>query len=153
LLKLLEEPPVSTQLFVHVDDPENVLPTILSRCRRLDVQSLPKDFQWETLTVNVSLEKTILTIPNILNPSAMSLQSIFAQAEKLGSADRTDLIQYIDELLSVLSRQPFTYKIHHGSQHMQSLMEAKKLLQKNVTVRLVIEDLLLSLFYRPFAET
>ena len=43
LLKMLEEPPANTLFFLISHAPGRLLPTIRSRCRRLDFQSLPDD--------------------------------------------------------------------------------------------------------------
>jgi DNA polymerase III subunit delta' len=43
LLKMLEEPPASTVFFLVSHAPGRLLPTIRSRCRRLDFQSLDND--------------------------------------------------------------------------------------------------------------
>src|SRR6185312_13026177 len=43
LLKMLEEPPANTLFFLVSHAPGRLLPTIRSRCRRLDFQSLDDD--------------------------------------------------------------------------------------------------------------
>jgi DNA polymerase-3 subunit delta' len=52
LLKMLEEPPANTLFFLISHAPGRLLPTIRSRCRRLDFQKLDDDAMTSILTVH-----------------------------------------------------------------------------------------------------
>jgi DNA polymerase-3 subunit delta' len=56
LLKILEEPPPNTLFFLVSHAPGRLLPTIRSRCRRLDFQSLDDDAMASILTDKVSVD-------------------------------------------------------------------------------------------------
>jgi DNA polymerase-3 subunit delta' len=55
LLKILEEPPANTLLFLVSHAPGRLLPTIRSRCRRLDFQMLDDDAMTSILTSKTDL--------------------------------------------------------------------------------------------------
>ena len=74
LLKMLEEPPANTLFFLVSHAPGRLLPTIRSRCRRLDFQSLDDD-----------------AMTSILNEHALTLSAAERQrivAMSFGSASR-----------------------------------------------------------------
>ena len=52
LLKVLEEPPPSTVFLLVADAPDRLLPTLLSRCRRLPLATPPKDIAHNWLLQN-----------------------------------------------------------------------------------------------------
>lgn len=56
LLKMLEEPPGNTIFFLISHTPGRLLPTIRSRCRRLDFQALDDDAMTSVLSQNVELK-------------------------------------------------------------------------------------------------
>ena len=55
LLKMLEEPPANTIFFLISHAPGRLLPTIRSRCRRLDFQALSDDAMTSVLSQHVDL--------------------------------------------------------------------------------------------------
>ena len=71
LLKILEEPPSNTLFFLISHAPGRLLPTIRSRCRRLDFQRLDDD----ALTSIIEREATDLSNAERQRISAMSLGS------------------------------------------------------------------------------
>jgi len=71
LLKILEEPPSNTLFFLISHAPGRLLPTIRSRCRRLDFQGLDDD----ALTSIIEREATDLSNAERQRISAMSLGS------------------------------------------------------------------------------
>jgi len=71
LLKILEEPPSNTLFFLISHAPGRLLPTIRSRCRRLDFQGLDDD----ALTSILEREATDLSNAERQRISAMSLGS------------------------------------------------------------------------------
>jgi DNA polymerase III subunit delta' len=56
LLKMLEEPPANTIFFLVSHAPGRLLPTIRSRCRRLDFQGLSDDAMTSILSQHVDLK-------------------------------------------------------------------------------------------------
>jgi DNA polymerase III subunit delta' len=50
LLKLIEEPPADTTILLTTETPDGLLPTILSRSRRLNLEPLPESFVIDYLT-------------------------------------------------------------------------------------------------------
>ena len=56
LLKMLEEPPANTIFFLISHAPGRLLPTIRSRCRRLDFQELSDDAMTSILSQHVELK-------------------------------------------------------------------------------------------------
>ncbi len=56
LLKMLEEPPANTVFFLVSHAPGKLLPTIRSRCRRLDFQGLSDDAMTSILSLHVELK-------------------------------------------------------------------------------------------------
>lgn len=56
LLKMLEEPPANTIFFLISHAPGRLLPTIRSRCRRLDFQTLDHDAMASVLSFHVELK-------------------------------------------------------------------------------------------------
>lgn len=56
LLKMLEEPPANTIFFLVSHAPGKLLPTIRSRCRRLDFQGLSDDAMTSILSLHVELK-------------------------------------------------------------------------------------------------
>lgn len=94
LLKMLEEPPANTLFFLVSHAPGRLLPTIRSRCRRLDFANLPDDAMTSILGANT---------PQL---SAAERQRIVAMAG--GSAGRAlafaelGLAKLEDEALAIL---------------------------------------------------
>src|SRR5262249_42117040 len=67
LLKTLEEPPLKVKFFFATTEPHKVLPTILSRCQRFNLKSIPTDKIVEKLAfiakeLNISIEKDALNV-------------------------------------------------------------------------------------------
>lgn len=74
LLKTLEEPPKKTLIILVTDEPQNLLPTILSRCQRLNLgePERPPDASWRA-----DLEKWLA------EPSARGPLTALARASRL----------------------------------------------------------------------
>ena len=96
LLKMLEEPPPNTLFFLVSHAPGRLLPTIRSRCRRLDFQSLADDAMASILETHAS------------GMSAAERQRIIAMS--FGSAGRAlafaelNLAKLEDAALAILRR-------------------------------------------------
>lgn len=57
LLKLIEEPPVQTVFILVSDEPERILPTILSRTQRIEVKGIDRNSLVEALSASCGREK------------------------------------------------------------------------------------------------
>ena len=68
LLKLLEEPPAQTLFLLISNNPEGLLPTILSRCQRFHIPRIENDYMIETLTGKYGLSnQDALSIAHLAN--------------------------------------------------------------------------------------
>lgn len=94
LLKILEEPPARTVFFLVAHAPGKLLPTIRSRCRRLDFQSLP--------------DEAMTSILNVQAPDIAAIQRSRIVASAGGSVGRAlalaalDLAKLEDAALAIL---------------------------------------------------
>ena len=66
LLKTLEEPPAHVKFMFATTDPEKVLPTILSRCKRFDLRRIPSALIVKHLAQIAKLEKIKINDPALL---------------------------------------------------------------------------------------
>ncbi len=62
LLKTLEEPPANVKFFFATTEPHKVLPTIVSRCQRFDLNRIPfealkKKLAWIAQDLNVAMRR------------------------------------------------------------------------------------------------
>lgn len=117
LLKSLEEPPNAAEIILETTDEDLLLPTIRSRCQIIYKPRIPH-------TPPIPLP-VFSTIPERLN---------FAKENAL---KRDVSLNFLDELL-VASHDTIDPKT------IRALFKAKKLLQANCNVRLVMENLFLN---------
>lgn len=85
LLKTLEEPPANVKFFFATTEPHKVLPTIVSRCQRFDLnripfESLKKKLAWIAEDLKVPCEDDVLSlIASIAEGSLRDAESLFDQ--------------------------------------------------------------------------
>lgn len=85
LLKTLEEPPANVKFFFATTEPHKVLPTIISRCQRFDLNRIPfealkKKLAWIADDLKVSCEEDVLSlIANLSEGSLRDAESLFDQ--------------------------------------------------------------------------
>ena len=85
LLKTLEEPPVNVKFFFATTEPHKVLPTIISRCQRFDLnrissEALKEKLAWIAQDLNVSCEEDVFSlIANLSEGSLRDAESLFDQ--------------------------------------------------------------------------
>ncbi len=96
LLKTLEEPRANTLLLLLSDHPEQLLPTICSRCQRLPFSRLPKQQLSEILAQKLNLKETEATI--LASLSEGSLKKALGQNKQLYLEKRHKLIQSLSAL-------------------------------------------------------
>jgi len=85
LLKTLEEPPANVKFFFATTEPHKVLPTIISRCQRFDLnrisfEALKKKLSWIAQDLNVECEEDVFSlIANLSEGSLRDAESLFDQ--------------------------------------------------------------------------
>lgn len=85
LLKTLEEPPVNVKFFFATTEPHKVLPTIISRCQRFDLNRIPfealkKKLAWIAQDLKVPCEEDVFSlIANLSEGSLRDAESLFDQ--------------------------------------------------------------------------
>lgn len=126
LLKLLEEPPRGTRVYLTVEDPEKLLETIISRCV---VKRIGKNEEQGNSEM-VALTSTIATA---------SYRELIELAEKY--KERDEAVMVIKELLvflhSRVQEKPLEKKYQ---QQVQAVLKTLDGLQRNGNVRLLLED-------------
>ncbi len=126
LLKTLEEPPADAKIFLLAQGPDLFLPTILSRCRLIE---LSPDIQ-VTAEDKASLTNQLTMIANADLGHRLHLATDIA-------SDRQSALAWLDQVLLVL----------HASKsfdHIRRILTAKKYLQAGTNVRLTLENLTLN---------
>ncbi len=85
LLKTLEEPPANVKFFFATTEPHKVLPTIISRCQRFDLNRIPLDAMQSKLSyiakdLGVACEEEALSlIAHLSEGSLRDAESLFDQ--------------------------------------------------------------------------
>ncbi|SRR6266568_991730 len=92
LLKVLEEPPAHTLIFLGTDSKEALLPTIISRCQIIELEEERKRLSEKTIE---ELNNFIETLPEL------SIGEKLKQAEQLAK-DKDKAIKWIENLILVL---------------------------------------------------
>lgn len=93
LLKTLEEPPEDTLFLLVTDRPEELLPTILSRCQRIDLSAgrIPPAEPWRTRVAEALAEHSCASQLRVM-ATAMRLHALFEEMKELAEdAVREDL--------------------------------------------------------------
>lgn len=128
LLKLLEEPPVRTQIWLTAIHPSTVLPTITSRC--------------EELFSNYSDSKESTEIPDsVISLSALSHRELSELAEKY--SDREDALKFINSLIKATHQQMQKNSSLHET--LPVILQTVHYLNANVNTRLALEHCFFSL--------
>lgn len=95
LLKVLEEPPANTIILLNVNSKEALLPTILSRCQIIELETEPLKLKEKDLT---ELQNFLEDLPNL------TVGAKLKQAEKLGK-DKDKALAWIEKLILVAREQ------------------------------------------------
>jgi len=129
LLKTLEEPPLNSIIILCTDNEETILLTIKSRCRCIKIQ--------KTDEVKVEeIEKT-----NFKKISHLSIKEKFDLANKLHKENTID--ETLDNWIKILREEMLITKKNNTM--LKNLLDAKKILKKNVNNRLLMENILLEI--------
>lgn len=131
LLKTLEEPSTKTYLFLTTASPSSLLPTILSRCSRLELSPLPR----QTLEELIQRERPDLAQMDITLASNLSGGSV-TTALDLADSGLTELTAQVDAVDDAL-----------GARKVPSLLELAEEMAKDRPRMLITLDLL-ALWYR-----
>jgi len=82
LLKTLEEPPEKVKFFFATTEPHKVLPTILSRCQRFNLNRIPADTIVEKLK-SITIDQQIETSDDVLQLIAQRAEGGLRDAESI----------------------------------------------------------------------
>ncbi len=128
LLKSLEEPPAHVQFLLTSNQPQRLLPTILSRVQIVESAEYLKSDSAVVGTIDVQ---------------KLSAESYSALMELAGSyKEKADAVSYVKELLNTLHQDNIGQPTNTKTQLIISTVEALDYLNKNVNTRLVLEHLL-----------
>ena len=136
LLKVLEEPPANTLIFLGTETKEALLPTILSRCQIIILEEEKKQLSEDTI------EELLLFIQEL---PQFSINDRLKRAEQLAK-DKDKAIIWIENLILVLRGNlllTFSVETAETIKQLQSLHTLLK--TTNVNPRFAIEHTLLSL--------
>ncbi|MCL1827483.1 MAG: DNA polymerase III subunit gamma/tau, partial [Candidatus Cloacimonetes bacterium] len=94
LLKTLEDPPAHVMFIMATTDPQKVLPTILSRCQRFDLNRIP-------IPLIIGNLKNIIAKENSINPEPIIIdeQALYLIAKKADGGMR-DALSLLEQALS-----------------------------------------------------
>lgn len=134
-LKILEEPPVYANIILSAKTEESLLPTILSRCKRIQSQNPPAKGHERGAGDQVGANH----ISSILK---MSVGERLSLAEELSKAEREDVIKMMEDWLLQL-RETETAGAVMAQNNIQDIKN--DLEQTNVNLRIALEHLFLSL--------
>jgi len=95
LLKVLEEPPANTYIFLGTETKEALLPTILSRCQIIELEEEQKKLSEKTIE---ELTVFIQNLPNLTAGNKLK------QAEQLAK-DKEKALIWIENLILILREQ------------------------------------------------
>lgn len=175
LLKVLEEPPLSTSIVLLADDAANLLPTVVSRC--LPIDNLDEVEGWNKEKSKIkdhpSFAKATEGVPRSFNevgqksknekqrakserinlPVITSIPQAFKQAEDLArKKSREEVIVILDEYIIDLRDKLFNPAVKIDnliqislSKKVKAVLKTKKYLLNNVNVRLALENLFLKM--------
>lgn len=140
MLKLLEEPPNNTIIILVVCDKESILPTIISRCVVIELESELKVHK------NISQYLNILISPNGVGGRLKLAQDL--------SKDKKESLNFLEnailEVREKLIKKVSSDKDHHSiSQFLNILISLQRthtvIKTTNVNLRLALENLFLNL--------
>ncbi len=137
LLKTLEEPPVNATILLAADSESSLLPTILSRCQIVHLQS-PQMSSLGSTRGSSDTDSSEGPQNDIERLIAQSVEERFAYIEKLEEKEALlgALVQYFREQMM---KDPFQVK------KADLLLEAEAWSKANVNPRAILEYLMLSL--------
>ncbi len=142
LLKIVEEPPVNTQIILVVSEPSLLLPTIHSRCHKifLDQVKTKKGQDSEDITFNTAVDTSTILQKICSNQldyaQAIELAEQY-QTREAGSQLVMSLMRSLHQQINTLSEQ--NNNLTQLSKIINHLFQCHLDLQKNLNVRLALE--------------
>jgi hypothetical protein len=131
LLKLLEEPPAKTQLWLTAVSENKLLPTIISRCEEINlIDSAKEEIPQEIIDLAESIAR-------------MSHRELIDTAEK--SSEREDAKQLIRQLTLFFHTKLESTGNPQFHSCLRVLLQTSQYLEANVTVRVAVENCFFSL--------
>lgn len=136
LLKVLEEPPADTYLFLSAATSSTFLPTILSRCTLVQLEE-------EKQSISPEMQDRLARDMDVIKSE--NINSQLALAEKV-SLDKDNLTPWFEQILGMLRENllenPTDVRL---ARKIHALLQAYKIIQTtNANTRLVLEHALLS---------
>lgn len=133
LLKSFEEPALTTVIILITSDPEALLPTVLSRCRQLRFQPLPKAKEEESNPLQQPLFELLYTLRNTPYPQlAIQIKQLTSQLEAKRKTQEAELLKELSthkkEGASALQLEAFT-KQQEGLASQRYQAEVERLIQ------------------------
>lgn len=135
LLKTLEEPPEKAVIILSAANPDNLLPTVISRCQMIELA--------EKTQVALTEEEAGEQIREMGKIGEMDLGEKFRLAQKVAS-ERQAAVAWIDKTLAAIHRVLTTRQRPPLWKKVRRLLKAKEYLKANTNVRLTIENLFLN---------
>lgn len=127
ILKTLEEPPVYAKIILNTLNEQKILPTIKSRC----------------IKMKLPYKADIKEPENYLNPEELSKKSV---KEKFKWADENYESENLEQIL-ILWQNYYQNRLKNGEDVLEilaKLIRARDLLLTNISVKLLLENLLLN---------
>ncbi len=142
LLKTLEEPPETALLVLGVNSENDLLPTILSRCEIINLQSNPVILS-ETKGISPVLYPSAMPqddkykndIQNLINST---VSERFTYIEKFKEKD-----EFLQALIFFWRQQLLKNPTKENKNFTEELMQAEKWAKSNVNIRAILEYLML----------
>jgi DNA polymerase III delta prime subunit len=136
LLKSLEEPPAHVQIFLTTHRVEQVLPTIQSRCV-IQLIGAP------TLIDDEKIKEKELIHQLFQSTLEGSYSDIFGLSEKY--KDRAEALTFMQGLINILHHQNQEKPLPKNIHALRAALTTQDMIEKNVNVRLALEDFFLRL--------
>ncbi|MCX6726090.1 MAG: hypothetical protein NT052_02135 [Candidatus Shapirobacteria bacterium] len=144
LLKILEEPPENSIIILTAQNKKMLLPTIISRCQIIKLNSLTPKIEKIVFEEQNKLLKNILTAS--FGQRLILAEKDFYNKEQANDFCQKQLVFLRENLISqiLLKNSQITLKKAQITKLLHSLQKSLILLKANVNPRLLIENLLLS---------
>jgi hypothetical protein len=131
LLKLLEEPPAKTQIWLTAANANKLLPTIISRCEEITIADLEK----------VAIPQEIVDIAESI--TTLSHRELIEIAEK--HSEREAAKQLVGQLTLFFHTKLESSGNSHYHTCLRTLLQCSQYLEANVNVRMAVEHCFFSL--------
>lgn len=136
LLKTLEEPPSHARIYMEAPSDAALLPTVLSRCQLIKLPAMQGDATEEQMRILQKLQQ--LTNPETSVGRAISILDAAIK-------NRDDATGWIASAIEILHKTRGDWPKQTYMQLMQRLLTAQKQLASNVTYKLVVDHVFLSI--------